>query len=298
MSAVAHQILTTASDRQTAHLSANRLHLHEGPIDLVIGAEGSPNVISEAYQRATSRFDGLLASLIGELATLRTPVCDEPSEVFGPVAKRMMAAVHPHASHFITPMAAVAGAVADEICATMSMVNGVRKIYVNNGGDIAFHLAPGETLAVGLVPILAEARLGGSITISSDMSVRGIATSGISGRSFSFGIADAVTVLASSAANADAAATLIANAVDADHPAIERAPASLIDPDSDLGNRLVAVNRGSLPPGTIDAALSQGEEFARNLIERRLIDAAFLSCEGHIRTVDKMHTNTIETFLS
>ena len=174
---------------------------------------------------------------------LRTPIGDEPSEVFGPVAKRMTAAVRPHVGHFITPMAAVAGAVADEICVAMSTVDEVRKIYVNDGGDIAFHLDTGESLAVGLVPVLVDAQLGGSIEISSDMSVRGIATSGMDGRSFSFGIADAVTVLASSAASADAAATLIANAVVADHPAIERVPASLLDPDSDLGDRLVTVER-------------------------------------------------------
>jgi ApbE superfamily uncharacterized protein (UPF0280 family) len=298
MNAVAHQIPTTLTDRQTAHLSANRLHLHEGPIDLVIGAEGSPDAVSEAYRRAANRFDGLLASLVGELATLRTPIGDEPSEVFGPVAKRMIAAVRPHVGHFITPMAAVAGAVADEICATMSTVDEVRKIYVNDGGDIAFHLGTGESLAVGLVPVLVDAQLGGSVEISSDMSVRGIATSGMDGRSFSFGIADAVTVLASSAASADAAATLIANAVDADHPAIERVPASSLDPDSDLGDRLVTVERGSLPLETIDSALSQGEEFARRLLKRRLINAAFFSCEGHIRTVDDNYTNTIETFLS
>ena len=297
MNAVAHQIPTTVTDRQTAHLSANRLHLHEGPIDLVIGAEGSPDAVSEAYRRAANRFDGLLASLVGELATLRMPIGDEPSEVFGPVAKRMIAAVRPHVSHFITPMAAVAGAVADEICAAMSTVDEVRKIYVNDGGDIAFHLGTGESLAVGLVPVLVDAQLGGSVEISSDMSVRGIATSGMDGRSFSFGIADAVTVLASSAASADAAATLIANAVDADHPAIERVPASSLDPDSDLGDRLVTVERGSLPLETIDSALSQGEKFARRLLKRRLINAAFFSCEGHIRTVDDNYTNTIETFL-
>jgi uncharacterized protein len=298
MNAVARQIPTTVTDRQTAHLSANRLHLHEGPIDLVIGAEGSPDAVSEAYRRAAKRFDGLLTSLVGELATLRMPIGDEPSEVFGPVAKRMIAAVRPHVGHFITPMAAVAGAVADEICAAMSTVDEVRKIYVNDGGDIAFHLGTGESLAVGLVPVLVDAQLGGSVEISSDMSVRGIATSGMDGRSFSFGIADAVTVLASSAASADAAATLIANAIDADHPAIERVPASSLDPDSDLGERLVTVERGSLPLETINAALSQGEEFARRLLKRRVINAAFLSCEGHIRTADDNYTNTIETFLS
>ena len=65
---------------------------------------------------------------------------------------------------------------------------------------------------------------------------RGIATSGRHGRSFSLGIADAVTVLARTASQADAAATVIANAVDLPgHPAIVRCPAQDLQPDSDLG---------------------------------------------------------------
>ena len=65
MNAVAHQIPTTVTDRQTAHLSANRLHLHEGPIDLVIGAEGSPDAVSEAYRRAGAgaAFEGMGSAL-------------------------------------------------------------------------------------------------------------------------------------------------------------------------------------------------------------------------------------------
>ena len=68
--------------------------------------------------------------------------------------------------------------------------------------------------------------------------MRGVATSGWRGRSFSLGIADAVTVLAATAAAADAAATIIANAVDLPgHPAIARRPASELEDDSDLGDR-------------------------------------------------------------
>ncbi|WP_204349766.1 hypothetical protein, partial [Klebsiella pneumoniae] len=78
--------------------------------------------------------------------------------------------------------------------------------------------------------------------------IGGIATSGAQGRSFSLGIADSVTVLARDAASADAAATLIANAVDLDHPAIRRRPARNLDPDSDLGDRLVTVGVGDLTP--------------------------------------------------
>ena len=60
----------------------------------------------------------------------------------------------------------------------------------------------------------------------------------------------------------------------------------------------MTVDRGSLPPETIDAALSRGEEFTRDVIERRLIDAAFLACDGSIRTIDNIFAKTTETFLS
>ena len=58
---------------------------------------------------------------------------------------------------------------------------------------------------------------------------------------------------------ADAAATLIANAVDLPgHPAIERTPARDLDPQSDLGDRLVTIEVGSLAADEIDIALAAG----------------------------------------
>ena len=119
-------------------------------------------------------------------------------------------------------MAAVAGAVADEICAAMAAAGDLDRAYVNDGGDIALHLTPGTAITAA---IAARAGLPDRVTIAHADPVRGIATSGWRGRSFSLGIADAVTVLARTAAEADAAATLIANAVDLPgHPAVARAP--------------------------------------------------------------------------
>ena len=112
-----------------------------------------------------------------------------------------------------------------------------------------------------MVGNLRRRRIDGTVELTADMPVRGIATSGAAtkgagGRSFSLGIADAVTVLAAIAAAADAAATIIANAVDLPgHPAIRRVPASEIDPDSDLGDRLVTVTVGRLFESEIRAAL-------------------------------------------
>ena len=119
----------------------------------------------------------------------------------------------------------------------------------------------------------------GSIRIRHGDGIGGIATSGARGRSFSLGIADSVTVLAKDGATADAAATLIANAVDCDDPAIERRPANELDPDSDLGDRLVTVSVGALAPAKRQAALAAGLARARSYRDarpdrRRRADAA------------------------
>src|SRR5690606_13787972 len=144
----------------------------------------------------------------------------------GDVARRMWRACAPHAAVFITPMAAVAGAVADEILAAMLRGRPLRKAYVNNGGDIALHLAEDEHFETGIVGNLAKPKITAKASIESADGIGGIATSGWRGRSFSLGIADSVAVLAPSAAAADAAATIIANAVNVDHPAIARQRAS------------------------------------------------------------------------
>ena len=189
----------------------------------------------------------------------------------------MAAAVRPFADRFITPMAAVAGAVADEICAAMVAGGDLRRAYVNDGGDIALHLSPGETFDVGLVPVPHRPALLGKVTVHAHEPIRGVATSGRHGRSFSLGIADAVTVLAADAARADAAATLIANAVDLPgHPAIERAPASELEPDNDLGSRLVTTDVGPLRADEVARALAAGVEEAERMRADGLLAAAVL----------------------
>jgi uncharacterized protein len=199
----------------------------------------------------------------------------------------MHAAIAPFAAdHFITPMAAVAGAVAEEILGAMVRVARLDRAYVNNGGDIALHLADGEHFAVGLIDRPDRQGVMRTTVIDADDPSRGIATSGRHGRSFSLGIADAVTVLAPTAAQADAAATIIANAVDLPgHPAILRVPAHDLRPDSDLGARLVTHEVGHLSGDEIVAALDAGAVRARALLSRGLIDGATLSLCGETRSV-------------
>ena len=129
-----------------------RLHLQDGPIDLIIEAKGTAADIRAAYQAASRRFTGLFDELCAELAELRQPADPTHCPLRGVVARRMHAAVAPFAADcFITPMAAVAGAVAEEILGAMVEAAPLDRAYVNNGGDIALHLARGEQFRVGLM---------------------------------------------------------------------------------------------------------------------------------------------------
>ncbi|HEU0148440.1 MAG TPA: UPF0280 family protein [Bradyrhizobium sp.] len=270
---------------QIALLDGSRLHLQDGPIDLIIGAEGLDAEIRRAYQAAAERFAGLLDELCGELSELRRAADPRCCWLRGVVARRTYQAVAPFAvDTFITPMAAVAGAVAEEILCAMLAVAPLKRAYVNNGGDIALHLADGATFAVGLMDRPDASGILRALTIRADDSTRGVATSGRHGRSFSLGIADAVTVLARTAAQADAAATIVANAVDLPgHPAIIRQPARDIQPDSDLGARLVTRDVGPLDDNEITDALAAGEGRAQQLLAAGLIEGAVLQVCGKLR---------------
>ncbi len=259
-------------------LADGRLHLQHGPIDLVLRAYGAESAVAEAHRAAVARFATVLGELVGELPELRKAMSERP-RVEGRIARRMVAACRPHKA-FVTPMAAVAGAVADEILEAMCEAAPLDKAFVNDGGDIALHLTEGETLAVGVAADFSRGpvpAMNGRVILSHRDGIGGIATSGRQGRSFSLGLADSVTVLARDAAGADAAATLIANAVDlvnaVDLPArstwpssgIRRVPATDLDPDSDLGSRLVTVAVPELSAQEIDAALAAGLQRAASM---------------------------------
>jgi uncharacterized protein len=264
-----------------------RLHMQDGPIDVIVEAFGDASEIALAYRAAADRFVEILDELCRELQFLRRPAREDGDLPAGPIARRMVAAVRPYASRvFITPMAAVAGAVAEEILQVMISAAKLSRAYINDGGDIALHLAPGEKFAVGMVERPDRASLFGTTSITSCDPIRGIATSGWRGRSFSLGIADAVTVLADTAAMADAAATVVANAVDLPgHPRVGRVRACELAPDSDLGERLVTQSVGQLTPGEIRDALEAGISVAESLCGSGLIRAAALNLQGETRVI-------------
>ena len=268
-----------------------RLHLQHGPIDLVIGADdrsSSGQSRTEAFSAAEHRFATVLHELVAELDELRQGTDGRPNGFRSPVARRMFDATSPFAHDvFVTPMAAVAGAVADEILSAMIDATDLQRAYVNNGGDIAIYLGSPRTTYRAAIAALDCSTIG-SVELSGSGKTYGLATSGKGGRSLSLGIADSVTVLASSAATADAAATLVANSVNlaGGHPAIERRPAAEIDPDSDLGARDVVTSCGQLCRHDIELALSHGEAHAREYLTKGLVTGAALFLQGQSRIVN------------
>ncbi len=285
-----------------ARLDGDRWHFSHGPIDIVIGADGDTAAVTAAHQAAWQRFQPLLDELVAELSRLRAAVAAGDNPLRGEVARCMWAACAAHRPLFITPMAAVAGAVAQALIGCYARP-GVRRAWVNNGGDIALHLAAGESLRIGLVAdlgrfddaALRQAAAGrvapdGRLTVHAGDGIAGVATSGWRGRSFSLGIADSVTVLAATAAQADAAATVVANAVNVEHPLVQRAPAHQLRDDTDLGDRRVIVSVPPLPPQEVAAALQNGTAVAHQLCQRGLIAAAALVCQGQVQLVSSPTT--------
>ena len=324
-----------------------RLHLQQGPIDLVIDADGDEAEVALAFEQAMRAFEPVLTDLVAELEVLRKVLAPHSSTVmrgldprthaFGeqvcqkanflssasssndqssapedkcrqdvgtrvkhghdgrgvqfydpnksnPVANIMTSAAANFAAHNVSPMIAVAGSVADYILDKMLAGRTLNRVYVNNGGDISLYLNDGHSFDIGIVDRVDAPEISATAHITSNDTVRGVATSGWGGRSFSLGVADAVTVLAPTAALADAAATLIANEVDPG-PCFEisRTPAHDLDPDSDLGARLVTTDVQPLSARQKDLALQRGQDLARTFVRDGLITAAALSLQGSTR---------------
>lgn len=259
-----------------------RMHLHHGPIDLIVGWDGPAR--DAAFDRAHARFETVLDELVQELPDLRRDYPPEGWAFSGVVAQRMGEAVAPFKQRFITPMAAVAGAVAEEVLSAMKPGEAVDRAYVNNGGDIAFHLTPAATLTAAIAGTTPDA-----LVVRGSDTARGIATSGQGGRSQSLGIAESVTVLARSAARADAAATLIANTVDLPgHASIRRIAAERVSVEPDLWGQMITADVGPLTPEEVDNALMRGLEYAQILVDSGLIDGALLRLRSQSRIAGKM----------
>uniref|UniRef100_A0A7C4ASK3 UPF0280 family protein n=1 Tax=Desulfomonile tiedjei TaxID=2358 RepID=A0A7C4ASK3_9BACT len=230
---------------------------------------------------AANRSIGFLEEAAAYLPTCKAPAWTlaEPHKNMT-IAHAMWEAARSAAAPDLTPMAAVAGAIADAVADELRR-QAMTKIIVNNGGDIAVRLEDSESIRVAIRPHVDSAHVSHTIDLTDAMSIGGVCTSGLGGRSFTRGIASAVTAFAHRASVADAAATAIANAANIESPSIQRAPASSIDPNSDLNDLLVTTHVGPLTEREIRLALDQALSYAEQLVKKGTISGAVITVQEH-----------------
>jgi ApbE superfamily uncharacterized protein (UPF0280 family) len=231
-----------------------------------------------------------LEGLSHVLGQARVPISRENIESNYPclpqplVLSYMFEAVRATGDLSLTPMAAVAGSIAD-LTVDVLIKQGATKAFANNGGDIAVKIAEDEKTEIGIISSLAAGRVTHSLAITGGDQIGGIATSGLGGRGLSKGVADAVVVLAENARLADACATVIANETFIDTPEVLQVRAETLDPQTDLVGQMVTKEVYNLPSVVIKKALKKGKESALSMIKKGIIQGAYIFVQGQMATV-------------
>ncbi len=250
-----------------------------GPMRMSIKAFQGEDVDIEACLRAADRATELLNDVAEARSLLTAAAVKTREPPFGGIPKKMWRAALLIGDEDLTPMAAVAGAIA-EGTADYLVSLGMTRVMVANGGDIALAVGPDEALTVGIRPDVDRANVSHTISVSRESGIRGIATSGVGGRSLTRGVASAAVVFASGAALADAAATAVANAVTVDSRSVERCNAEEPAPDTDLTGLDVVKSVGRLTADEIEDALASGLAKADMLVSKGLIKGACIFVQG------------------
>lgn len=216
---------------------------------------------------------------------LRQTYSDIPPDLADPMALEMIWSTLVVGDRDLTPMAAVAGTIADAVADYLAS-RGMTKVVVNNGGDIAVRLQGEEPVTVGIRTDVQKEEFSHVITLDPAGNSWGVATSGLGGRSFTRGIASATTVIARNASMADAAATTIANSSFVEDPEVIQRSAEEIDPDTDIQGIPVTVKVGALDEDVKNMALSRAFKRASGLIEKGVIFGAFVAVDGKTGMTD------------
>ena len=257
-----------------------RLYLEYGPTNLVVEAFHKDK--QKIYNYIIENIGEMLSQLSLELAKLRENT-KENTRFKSEIAKKMNDSTKIFLPRFITPLASVAGAISETLLDKVLSKFNLKKIFINNGGDVAIFLKKKQTLK-----FLVATTNNFLITLEGDGCKYGVATSGWKGRSFSMGIADSVTTIARSSSIADAAATIIANDTNIEnHKNIKKQKANKIDEYSDLKNKLITTSVGELSENDIKEALKKGTITAKKLIEKKIILTALLSVKENYVYVGK-----------
>ena len=186
-------------------LDDGRVFFDYGPASMVVTARRGDEDLSDLAASAFPLLRDSLSEIAGALPVLRRfPDGMDYSDLTG-LPRVMAESVLATGEPTLTPMAAVAGTVADAV-ADWLFARGADLVAVNNGGDVALRLGEGRSIRMGILPDL-NGRVAQVVEIRAEDGIGGVCTSGLGGRSLTRGIAGGVTVFSRRCALADACAT-------------------------------------------------------------------------------------------
>lgn len=256
-------------EKYVTRLDNGQILLDYGPVTMTILVEQEEEL---SYQTLGyyifNTVNDILNELTSEINYLRNEV-DTDCHLTGSVGTRMIEAVHQTGDTLLTPMAAVAGSVADATADALLRLNpNIKKISVNNGGDIAIRLKSGKKIRL-LLPTGTRAW----IELSEEMGIGGVATSGLGGRSLTMGVAESVTVFASKACVADAYATHFANSTHITSVNVKEVYAEELDINTDIPGLRVVTEVKNLLKEEIEQAEQQLRYEVYSAIEQEKVYA-------------------------
>lgn len=262
-----------------------------GPMRLKIGAwKGGEFLEDLAKNGAYYAFD-CLREVSEYLPLLRIKAHKlRLSSYLPPTVVSMIRAAQLVGDQDLTPLCAVAGAIAEAVISHL-LVGEADRIIAENGGDIALYMREKERVLIGIRPKVDENAIRFKLEIDGSMGIGGIATSGLGGRSLTKGVADAAVVLAKTGSIADAAATSIANSTFILSSKVRRVRAEDLDINTDLKGEEVTTYVGNLTPFERRLALEKGIRKAEELKRAGLIFGAIIYVQGDMaftKGIDKL----------
>ncbi|MBU4540796.1 MAG: hypothetical protein KJ774_06190 [Firmicutes bacterium] len=237
-------------------LSDGRVYVDYGPVMMVLLASKKEMVQTELCVEAARMIPELLVEISKKRQVLsQAPETIDCSRLTG-LPLKMVKAVKRIQEPTLTPMSTVAGILSDALADWLDDRD-VDKVIVNNGGDVAIRLKAKQSIKIGLLPNLQTGILENTVTIGAEDGIGGVCSSGLGGRSFTRGIANAVTVFSKRCCIADACATHIANTSYIKSDAVITDRAGNIRVDSDIADLEVVIRVGQLAAEEVFQSLEQ-----------------------------------------
>lgn len=260
---------------------------------LVISASIGKVLQTKMALEAAEESFGFLERVARHRKFLGRHFLDHRQEIKDSLVLEMINSVAAVGDEDLTPMAAVAGTIADEV-ADFLFERGMTKVVVDNGGDVAIRADREDPITVGIRPDVSDRAVSHVIGLDPGLRSHGVATSGLGGRSLTRGIASAATVVARTASLADAAATAVANATFLEDEQVLRRPAEALDPYTDIPGLDITVKVGHLSEEKKSRALAKAMWKAEDLVRREVILGAFVAVQGKVEMTNYVRDRLIQ----